>query len=207
MDVATGTPFGQRWNQPERPIPPGSLLKPFLAELANRETEYHCRPGECWLPQGHGRLNVSEAIAQSCNTWFVRFARTLPAGARERLRVPGAPSNVRELAGLGSGWKVSPLALMRAFISLIQAPSAALVRHGMALSARKGTGRLVNSDCFIKTGTAPCAHPRRAPGDGLAICLFPARDPKYVILVNVHGTTGSNAAKVAGEMIGTFSAR
>ena len=48
---------------------------------------------------------------------------------------------------------------------------------------------------LAKTGTAPCEHLKRMPGDGLAVWLWPEDQPRRAILVREHGVPGSIAAK------------
>src|SRR3984885_2823191 len=56
-------------------------------------------------------------------------------------------------------------------------------------------------DALVKTGTAPCTHSPRAPGDGFAIVLTHADQPKILLMVRVHGVPGAQAAKTAGLML------
>jgi hypothetical protein len=76
----------------------------------------------------------------------------------------------------------------------------------MAQSAEHGTGAAVDRalrfpDALVKTGTAPCTHSPRAPGDGFAIVLTPADQPQILLMVRVHGVPGAQAAKTAGLML------
>jgi cell division protein FtsI/penicillin-binding protein 2 len=76
----------------------------------------------------------------------------------------------------------------------------------MALSAQKGTGKaagesLPHVSAMAKTGTAPCTHAKKAPGDGFALVMSPADHPRAVLLVRLHGRPGFVAAGVAGRMI------
>jgi cell division protein FtsI/penicillin-binding protein 2 len=76
----------------------------------------------------------------------------------------------------------------------------------MAFSAQKGTGKaageaLLHVSAMAKTGTAPCIHANKAPGDGFALVMSPADHPRAVLLVRLHGRPGSIAAGVAGRMI------
>ena len=77
---------------------------------------------------------------------------------------------------------------------------------GMLLSARYGTGSGVDralhgNRARVKTGTAPCVHSHRLPGDGYAVVLYPAEAPRFLLLVQVHGVPGARAAAVAGRMM------
>jgi hypothetical protein len=42
---------------------------------------------------------------------------------------------------------------------------------------------------------------RHAPGDGFAIAMLPADDPRILLMIRVHGVPGSSAAKTAGVML------
>ena len=74
------------------------------------------------------------------------------------------------------------------------------------MAARSGTAAAVSRElqgrgALAKTGTAPCIHRQKAPGDGLAMVMVPADHPRLALLVRVHGKPGSEAAAIAGRMI------
>src|ERR1700723_1989908 len=48
---------------------------------------------------------------------------------------------------------------------------------------------------------SPGTHSPRAPGDGFAIVLTHADQPKILLMVRVHGVPGAQAAKTAGLML------
>jgi penicillin-binding protein 2 len=91
--------FKQLNGDPDKPLfnralagtyPPGSVVKPFLAlaalHLAKVDTEgramcpgYFRLPGNShryrdWRPQGHGLVDLHDAIVQSCDVFFYRLA-------------------------------------------------------------------------------------------------------------------------------------
>jgi cell division protein FtsI/penicillin-binding protein 2 len=70
----------------------------------------------------------------------------------------------------------------------------------MRQAAQSGTAKAIGGGALAKTGTAECSHLPREAGDGLAIVLFPAESPRYTVLVRKNGTTGANAAVVAGQI-------
>jgi cell division protein FtsI/penicillin-binding protein 2 len=206
----SGHVITQRWEDPERELPIGSLVKPFIA-VAYGEThrdfpQFKCAGKKtCWLPRGHGTLHIREAIAFSCNSYFHQL---VAAGGPE---FAGALKNypVRlSTSERASGW-AAPLPLAEAYLELTRRPrdgGVAPVLQGMALSARKGTGKaagqaLSHVSAMAKTGTAPCTHARKAPGDGFALVMSPADHPRAVLLVRLHGRPGFIAARVAGRMI------
>jgi hypothetical protein len=60
---------------------------------------------------------------------------------------------------------------------------------------------LQSETALVKTGTASCTHLRPAPGDGFAVALVPAEDPRLLLMVRVHGVPGSVATRTAGQML------
>src|SRR5205823_10665976 len=150
----------------------GSLVKPFVAFACRGGAsviDCHGESGRCWKPGGHGRLDLPMAIAYSCNAYFLALARSVDVAALERLYLP-APLDLslETLIGLGDRWPLAPLELMRAYRELLALPSRDILR-GMRLSAKLGTAREIRCDAYAKTGTAPCRHEKRSPGDGYAI--------------------------------------
>lgn len=222
FDARTRTLVAARWDEPHRPVPLGSLVKPFTAlAYAQRHEfkypEFVClgSAGGCWLPHGHGHIGMAEAMAFSCNAYFRAIASNVRTedvsavlcrfGIQSTLE--GLPAQA--LAGLGHDWKMSPGEIVRAYCELATQPAEAgtgeLLR-GMALSARAGTGSAVGravrgAATLVKTGTAPCAHPRQGPGDGYVIVVYPAESPRLALLVRVHGVPGAQAAVVGGQML------
>ena len=222
VDAATRCPIASRWDAIAEPVPVGSLVKPFLA-LAYGQTHdfryptYFCRGAQdgCWLPRGHGRVDISSAIAYSCNAYFKNVASTLEPedlesmAQRHGFSIGRAPSGEAEMTGLGGAWRIGPLELLRAYILLAAAPraaGAAELLRGMALSAKIGTAQGVSLNlngvaALAKTGTAPCVHHPRAPGDGYVLMLYPADQPRLALLVRVHSVPGAQAARLGGRML------
>ena len=226
LDAQTGRVLASRWDHPNAPIPMGSLLKPFAALAYGQQHDFRypghtCRgtPTGCWLPRGHGDVDLTAAIAHSCNSYFRMLTATLtaadvsPTAARFGLDGPTPETFGPELAGLGGRWRTSPLRLARAYLELIrqrQQPGVSQILDGMALSARQGTGAEVHrafplSDTLlktllVKTGTAACTHSRHAPGDGFTV-VTPADNPQILLMVRVHGVPGAQAARTAGQML------
>lgn len=202
---------GGRWPGDETPVPAGSLVKPFLALAYGSAHHYQfpaaeCREG-CWLPRGHGRIGVREAIAVSCNVYFAHLAERVDHAAMAavcaRFRLP-EPESAAAYAGLGAGWRIAPRDLGRAYCELASAagePGVDLVLDGMRRAALEGTASAIGPAALAKTGTAPCSHTRNGGGDGFTAVLFPARLPRWLLLVRVHGTTGAKSAGTAAAMV------
>lgn len=222
LDASSGTVLASDWPGPEFPIPLGSLVKPFTALAYGEKHDFKypvhfCRgtASGCWRPQGHGRIGLQSAIANSCNSYFRMLTTDLraedlqPIATMFRLQMPDAGSSGASLAGIGADWRISPLAMVRAYVDLSRRSDQPGVREilaGLAQSGSEGTGAEVNralrrSTALVKTGTAPCTHARHAPGDGFVIAMLPADQPQIVLMVRVHGTTGSHAAKIAGDLL------
>jgi cell division protein FtsI/penicillin-binding protein 2 len=222
LDAQTGSVLASRWDQPEKPIPLGSLVKPFVA-LAYGEHHnflypvHSCRGTAtgCWLPRGHGKVDLTSAIAHSCNSYFRNLAAALgaadvsPVATRFGFEPPPNDASGPALVGLGDRWSISPLNMARAYLELLRRrdqPGVQQIFIGMEESAEQGTGAgvdraLAYPDALVKTGTASCTHGDHAPGDGLTVALFPANQPRILLMVRVHGVPGAQAAKVTGEML------
>src|SRR5205823_9944580 len=205
-----GQVIAQRWEHPERELPVGSLVKPFIA-VAYGEThrdfpQFKCTGKKtCWLPRGHGALRIREAVAFSCNSYFHQLIAA--GGPKFAEALKNYPVRL-SASGRAAGW-AAPLPLAEAYLELTRRQrdaEVAPVLQGMALSAQKGTGRaageaLLHISAMAKTGTAPCTHAKKAPGDGFALVMSPADHPRAVLLVRLHGRPGFIAAGVAGRMI------
>ncbi len=220
LDLRSGAIIAQNWNDADQRVPIGSLAKPFTA-IAYAEAhdfqfpEHTCSAGACWLPRGHGRLGIVRATAFSCNSYYEQLAARVTAaqvtGVARRfgLNGPGAGAGPEVLIGMHGEWSETPLAIARAYAELLERGSQAGVREivaGMGEAARNGTAsgighavpRLV---AVAKTGTAPCTHAKRAPGDGFVVVAWPGGAPRCLLLARQHGVPGAQAAVVAGRML------
>jgi cell division protein FtsI/penicillin-binding protein 2 len=222
FDARTGQLLGSRWDVPSIPIPFGSLMKPFAALAYGQQHAFRyptetCLGTEsgCWRPNGHGVVDLTSAIAYSCNSYFRALTASLTAAdvsataSRFALEAPSRDLFGAPLAGLGAEWRVSPTHIALAYLELAHErdqPGVSQILDGMAKSARYGTGAEVDRalpvpNALVKTGTAACTHARRAPGDGFTVALIPEDDPRILLLVRVHGVPGAQAAKIAGQML------
>jgi cell division protein FtsI/penicillin-binding protein 2 len=223
IDVQTGAVLASRWDNADQPIPLGSLVKPFIALAYGEAHQFRypihvCRgnAGGCWLPNGHGKIGITAAIADSCNSYFrmltagMTSADIIPAATRLGLDPPAQELSGPDLIGVGNRWLISPLHMARAYLELDRRRDQSGAREvvsGMAQSARQGTGAevdraLKHSRALVKTGTAACTHRDHAPGDGFVVALVPADQPELLLMVRVHGAPGAKAALIAGRMLG-----
>lgn len=222
LDARSGAVLASRWDDAQIPIPLGSLVKPFTALAFGqrhglRFPRHYCAGTStgCWFPGGHGETDLTHAIAYSCNSYFRLLTATMtsadlaPIALAFGFEPPSAGISGPALAGLGASWKISPVRAARAYLELTRRrhqPGVQPLIEGMRESALAGTGAevdrsLAHTDALVKTGTAACTHPQRAPGDGFVVALSPAEDPKVLLMVRVHGVPGAKAAKVAGAML------
>src|SRR5580704_4130415 len=222
FDARTANLLSSHCEDPARPIPLGSLVKPFTA-LAYAETHdfqyptYVCK-GEasgCWHLRPHGKLDIVSAIAVSCNSYFrdlaanLRSEQLLPTTNKFGLESPGSNLAGPDLMGLGDRWLISPLHMARAYLELYRRrdqPGIREILAGMSRSAQHGTGAgvgraLKNSEALVKTGTAPCTHLLPAPADGFVIAMVPANQPEILLMIRIHGAAGAKASVTAGRML------
>jgi cell division protein FtsI/penicillin-binding protein 2 len=211
IDVRTREVLASRWADAQMAIPLGSLVKPFTALAYHGDfAEYECQGGDrCWLKRGHGRLNFTQALAESCNSYFLQLARHVdPAdlhriAAKYQLPAPAVDSP-ETFIGLGTGWQISPLALTRAYAELslrTGEPVVTKILRGLAESARAGTAAAVRPGALAKTGTARCLSNLHHSTDGYTLVLEPADAPRVALLVRVHNVPGAEAAKTAARIL------
>lgn len=225
---SSGHVLAQRWPEGvDKPIPFGSLVKPFLAAAwAEQHAEgfpaVRCQGtrSRCWYPPGHGRLELKDAIAYSCNAYFLHLAEYLDrqrAGrvfTRYGLHGPDEKSGSESLAGLGDQWRETPIAMLRAYLALVREGSEngqTAIAQGMQASASYGTAKALDqllgaNAVFAKTGTAPCTHRPRAAADGFTVAIYPQAQLRLILLVREHGETGAATAATAAAMLHALGA-
>ena len=141
-------------------------------------------PVECWFKAGHGTLDLTRALAASCNQYFYQLSSRTPPTAffttLAALRVNASSGRTNStlvppetMIGLDSSLRLVPLQVLRAYGNLISNhPSAdvdastpafarAIVLGGLRLSAAEGTSVLAEQalprdhHLLGKTGTSP----------------------------------------------------
>jgi len=211
IDVRSRQVVKRDWPDAEKPIPVGSLVKPFTALAASGPfPEFVCHGAidRCWFQKGHGPEQFRDALANSCNAYFLELAKDVDAHSLAVIAAkfgipPPAAETPEARIGLGKDWQISPLALTRAYCELTSRsvePRVAEILAGMRLAAEAGTASAIGRGALAKTGTAPCVAKRKHKGDGFTIVLEPADAPRIAILVRVHGVPGAEAAKSAAVL-------
>jgi hypothetical protein len=162
LDTTTGQLLAQQWPALDQSIPVGSLTKPFLARAyaATHTTFPHItcygthgltptgQPTDrCWLPRGHGQLNIQIALANSCNAYFLGLSRAIDHTALQTVtqiyRLPAPPPNATPatLIGLNPTWQIPPLAPSNTFSlagTLLEGHGIGLCQRGAAAMAAEG---------------------------------------------------------------------
>jgi hypothetical protein len=222
LDLRTHEILADTFASPDTPIPVGSLLKPFIA-LAYGQSHggvfptivCHGHPDRCWKDGGHGPITLTDAVAQSCNAYFLGLARNLtPAGVASIPYLPAPPPNAPEaLMGLTPDWTIAPKTLAHAYAALLgSSPTAtqSAILAGMRGSALHGTASGIGAHpggVLAKTGTAPCIDSHcAANGDGLVIAAVPANHPTLLLLVRKRATNGATTAVSAGRILSQLEA-
>lgn len=232
--VVTGAParplLQARADVLDTPVLPGSIAKVFALSAAVeaglvRETDGHlCRrvataDGRrfvCSHPDLKRPLSPAEALAYSCNDYFVQLAARLPRAALNDVRrraglVPIADGTPWAAAVLGlAGPATTPRVLRDAVAAVVaESPSGmtlspaarALVQAGMRGAAEYGSagpaGR-ARPGVLAKTGTAPMPGGRSL---GLAVVLTGTDGASPSAIVAAPGGAGIDAAELAGRLL------
>ena len=199
---------------------PGSLAKVVTALAALEQGEAHLRVAcprrlamhgrelDCVHPASALPFTLADALAHSCNTYFVRLAARLDVAAWQalatRLGVPAASGAAPpELVALGlDGPRASAETWRRVLLRALDAdtvPAAHrhLVRAALRRAATEGTGVATREawvDTLVKTGTTMAG----TGSEGLAVAVRPDIDRDVV--VRVAGGAGRDAAAVAAAV-------
>jgi len=200
IDARTREVIAARWPDADVPVPVGSAVKPFLS-LAYAGAFPHTT---C-----EGHVGFREALAYSCNPYFLALAREVNADELARVAAKfgiAAPSDDRAESriGLGRGWRIAPIDLVRAYAELAARrgePRIAEILAGLEAAAARGTASAIGRGALAKTGTADCVAERKHAGDGFTVVLDPADAPRVAMIVRVHNVPGAEAAKVAAQML------
>ena len=78
-------------------------------------------------------------------------------------------------------------------------------------SASRGTARAIDAAlgsnaALAKTGTAACSHTPQSSADGFTVVLYPAVQPRLLLLLREHGVTGAESAKATGAILHALGA-
>lgn len=232
VDLATGrTLHESRADLLDTPMLPGSVAKAFALAAAldsgaiTPGTTFMCRRvavsgGQryvCAHPDVKRPLTPAEALAYSCNDFFVSLTARLSRAALDKVRtaagLPAVGSRVPYAAAIVGldGPRVAPRGLLAAVARLagvgasppvpLRPATRGIVREGLAGAARYGTAAALGEagvDALAKTGTAPM------PGGGvfgLTVAFAPVAAPRHAVMVVAPGAAGLDASTIAADLL------
>jgi hypothetical protein len=211
----------------DTPLLPGSLMKtvtlvaalesqviePDTARLCRRTVTVAGRTYVCSHPDLKRPLTAAEALAHSCNDFFVSLFPRLTRAAFNQVRAKLGLPPVGESANLAAsfvgldGPRLTPREALDLFTRLvavdprrppsISAAARRALLEGLRGAAEYGSASALGKskvDAIAKTGTAPM------PGGshmGLVVALAPRDKPTRGIVVVAPGVAGADAATIA----------
>lgn len=215
----------------DRPVLPGSVMKVVTLvsalehNIIDAGTTHLCRRTVmvdgvryvCSHPDLHRPLNAAEALAYSCNDFFLSLAPRLTRDMLNQTRVaaglpPVGPSVplAATLVGL-DGPRIAPRALLDLVARVagfdrdrpmrMQERTRQVLVQGLAGAATYGSASALGEagiSALAKTGTAPM------PGGGamgVVVALTPAERPERAIVVVAPGAAGLDAASIAAQVL------
>jgi stage II sporulation protein D len=215
----------------DTPVLPGSIAKAATlaaalesqvvdadsSRLCRRTITVNGRRYVCAHPDLKRPLNAVEALAHSCNAFFVSLAPRLPRAVVNDVRTraglaPIAPGGDYAAALVGlEGPRVTPRALVDVVARLagvdpdrpvaLQTSTRRVLLDGLKGAAAYGTASALTErrvTALAKTGTAPM------PGGswmGLVVALVPAERPTHGLVVVAPGAGGLDAAAIAADLL------
>jgi cell division protein FtsI/penicillin-binding protein 2 len=216
-------------------LPPGSTMKPFsLLALMERGKltdldEFVCpqklilkgRKLACSHPVGLPPMNVSRAIAYSCNCalahWALRFApgeldaALLRAGFGPPLgdvqrKLTGADCQLQAIGA--EGVEVTPLQMVQAYrrLALRSAePSFQPILDGLEGAVEYGTAQRAQLNRIRVAGKTGTTLGNNGAHAGCFAGFAPSRSPEVAVVVLVQGRSGGgDAAPIAGQLLRTY---
>ena len=215
----------------DTPVLPGSVMKavtlvaalesqaiePDTARVCRRTITVNGKRYTCSHPDLKRALTPAEALAHSCNDFFVslapRLSREMFNQVRAKLGLAPVGAGVdlaASFVGL-DGPRVTPRTLLDIVVRLVgvdpqrslslAADTRRVLLNGLRGAADYGSASALSARkiaAFAKTGTAPM------PGGGwmgMVVALEPATKPARAIVVVAPGAAGLDAAAIAADLL------
>jgi SpoIID/LytB domain protein len=194
------------------------VIEPDTARVCRRTVTVAGRTYVCSHPDLKRPLTAAEALAHSCNDFFVSLFPRLARAAFNQVRAKVGLAPVSESANLAAsfvgldGPRVTPRFALDVITRLvgvdpqrpasISAAARRVLLDGLSGAAAYGSALAFATSkvsALAKTGTAPM------PGGshmGLIVALSPRDKPTRGIVVVAPGVAGADAATIAAEMLG-----
>jgi SpoIID/LytB domain protein len=215
----------------DAPILPGSVMKavtlvaaldshtiePDTTRMCRRVVTVDGRRYTCSHPDLKRPLTPAEALAHSCNEFFVSLAPRLPRAmvneVRARVGLPAIGGNANYAAALVGldGPRITPRVLLDVFARLagadrdrpiaLSAAARRVLLDGLRGAATYGSASELGTrkiSALAKTGTAPM------PGGGalgILVALTPADKPIRGVVVVAPGAAGRDASTIAADLL------
>lgn len=221
--------------------PPGSTIKPFVlaallrAGKINPEESFPCagrlriggRPFDCSHPRLAAPVQVSTALAYSCNCFVAHFAERFergelaaaleraglgsPTGLLDRAEAPGripvaAGPEANQMEALGEDPVLITAAEMamgyRTLALSAGRPDMAPVVEGLEGAVEYGTAQLAHVDGLKVAGKTGSVRTRSGTRMAWFAGFAPSRAPEVVVTVMLQGRSGgTDAAPIAGRIL------
>lgn len=186
----------------------------------------------CWLPKGHGKVSFRNAFANSCNLYFRHIAAGIShaemiqsakqLGMIGSSRFPGEPilspivPQIDDQNLLGESFTVSPAQMLRLALTLATRGRFATtpfqlsgmryrpLYQGLAECVQQGTAKGAWRKDFTISGKTGTVYPpgTRQRTVGWFVGFAPSDRPRYAIVVLHANAAGSEAATIAGYILG-----
>lgn len=219
----------------DTPVHPGSVVKPIALVAALERgvirggSTHMCRRAAkaggqvfvCAHPDLKRPLTPAEALAYSCNDFFVSLAPRLSREALNATRIaaglPPVPSGTPMAAAIVGldGPKTTPRALIDMMARLVgagsdkpvpmRAETKAVLLEGLRGAADYGTASALKTNglaALAKTGSIVMPN---GTALGLVVAMMPIEKPSRAIIVAAAGAAGADAAGIAAEIWGRGS--
>jgi cell division protein FtsI/penicillin-binding protein 2 len=221
--VAHGPETARQWFvQPGSTIKPLTLLALLEADKLKKSDGYLC-PGKLFL-NGHSlncshprvalAMNVSRAIAYSCNCAVAHFAERFDPDELPRFLTRFGFSSVRsgaprELQALGEeGVRVTAMELLAAYRRLANRstePGIAPIIEGLEGAIEFGTAQGARLDQIQVAGKTGSVQTEQGIRAAWFAGFAPSRAPEVAVTVLVQGQSGgADAAPVAGRILRNY---
>lgn len=219
----------------DTPVHPGSVVKPIalvaalergviragMTHMCRRAAKAGGQVFVCSHPDLKRPLTPAEALAYSCNDFFVSLAPRLSREALNATRLAAGLPRVQRATPLAAaivgldGPKTTPRALIDMMARLVgagsdkpvpmRAETKAVLLEGLRGAADYGTASALKSNglaALAKTGSIVMPN---GTALGLVVAMMPIEKPSRAIIVAAPGAAGLDAAGIAAEIWGRGS--